>query len=102
MRAAVCSRYGPPEVLQLREVARPVPRRGDMLVRIHATAVSSSDTYIRSGAPFARFAYRMLIRLVLGFSGPRRSILGAALSGEVRETGRSVTRFGVGDRVVAF
>jgi NADPH:quinone reductase-like Zn-dependent oxidoreductase len=102
MRAAVCTRYGPPEVLELQEVSRPAPGRRDVLVRVHAAAVSVSDCYIRSGIPSAPLAMRMIMRLVMGFGRPRRPILGAALAGTVEETGRRVTRFRAGDRVHAF
>ncbi|HEX8904623.1 MAG TPA: NAD(P)-dependent alcohol dehydrogenase [Longimicrobiaceae bacterium] len=102
MRAAVCTRYGPPEVLQLREVPRPAAGKRDVLVRVEAAAVSVSDCYIRSGIPSAPLAMRLLARLVMGFGGPRRPILGAALAGTVEETGRRVTRFRAGDRVHAF
>jgi NADPH:quinone reductase-like Zn-dependent oxidoreductase len=102
MKAAVCTRYGPPEVLQLRDVATPVPGRDDLLVRIHAAAVSSSDCYIRSGVPSASFRLRAMLRLFIGFTRPRRPILGAVLAGEVEKIGERATRFRVGDRVYAF
>jgi NADPH:quinone reductase-like Zn-dependent oxidoreductase len=102
MKAAVCTRYGPPEVLQLRDVPRPAVGARDVLVRIDAATVSVSDCYIRSGIPSAPLAMRLLARLVVGFRRPRRPILGAALAGTVEETGRRVTRFRPGDRVHAF
>lgn len=102
MRAVVCTRYGPPEVLQVQEVATPVPGASDLLIRIHAATVTVSDTYIRSGVPTAKLWFRIMVRLMMGFRGPRRSIPGALLAGEVVQTGKRVTRFQVGDRVVAF
>jgi alcohol dehydrogenase len=102
MRAIVCTGYGPPEVLQLRDVKTPVPGSGDVLIRIHAAAVTISDCYIRSGVPTARLAFRAMMRVVIGFTRPRRPILGAVLSGEVVRIGRRVTRFSAGDRVYAF
>lgn len=102
MQAAVCTRYGPPEVLQLQDVPTPVPGDRDVLVRIDAATVSVSDCYIRSGIPSAPLAMRMLARLVVGIGRPRRPILGAALAGTVEATGRRVTRFRAGDRVHAF
>jgi NADPH:quinone reductase-like Zn-dependent oxidoreductase len=102
MKAVVCTRYGPPKVLQLREVEKPIPKDGEVLIKIHATAVTSSDWFIRSAIPFAPLLSRILLRVVLGISKPRNPILGLVLAGEIVETGKAVTRFHVGDRVYAF
>ncbi len=102
MRAAVCTRYGPPEVLQLQDVHDPVPGAKDVLIRIRATTVTPSDCYIRSAIPSAGLAMRLMARVVIGFTRPRRPILGAVLAGEIEAIGRKVTRFHVGDRVWAF
>jgi NADPH:quinone reductase-like Zn-dependent oxidoreductase len=92
MRAIVHDRYGPPGVLRLEEVDRPVPRDDEVLVRIHATTVNRSDCGWRAGTPwFARY--------FTGWRVPRRRILGGELAGEVVEVGRDVTGFAVGDRV---
>ena len=98
MRAVVCERYGPPEVLELRDVAKPVPRDGEILVKINATTVNSADARIR--ALRVPRGLRLPVRLRLGLSGPRQQILGLDLAGEVEATGSSVTRFKPGDRVV--
>jgi NADPH:quinone reductase-like Zn-dependent oxidoreductase len=102
MKAAVCPRYGPPEVLQLQDVPDPVPGAKDVLIRIRATTVTPSDCYIRSAIPTARLARRLMVRVVIGFTRPRRPILGAVLAGEIEEIGTKVARFHVGDRVWAF
>ena len=102
MKAAVCTRYGPPEVLQVREVDDPVPRRNDVVIRIRAAAVTASDVFIRSAIPSGRLVMRLLLRVFVGFRRPRRPILGAVLAGEIESIGSSVTRFRVGDRVWAF
>ncbi len=102
MKAAVCTRYGPPEVLQLQDVPDPVPGAKDVLIRIRATTVTPSDCYIRSMIPTARLAMRLMARVVIGFTRPRRPILGAVLAGEIEAIGRKVTRFHVGDPVWAF
>jgi NADPH:quinone reductase-like Zn-dependent oxidoreductase len=91
VRAVICTRYGPPNVLRLEEVDTPAPKPGEVCLRIHATAVTSSDTYVRS-LPFP-FAYQVMARLVLGITAPRRSILGMVMSGDVAATGRGVNRF---------
>lgn len=102
MKAAVCLRYGPPEVLEVRDVPTPVPRRNELLVRIHAAAVTVSDCYIRSAVPSASLKMRVMVRLFIGLRRPRRPILGAVLAGEVERTGARVTKFHVGERVYAF
>jgi NADPH:quinone reductase-like Zn-dependent oxidoreductase len=102
MKAVVCTRYGPPDVLQLREVPDPVPRSNDLLIRIHAAAVTPSDCYIRSAIPTARLWMRAMHRIAMGFTKPRQPILGALLAGEIEAIGKGVTRFRVGDRVWAF
>jgi NADPH:quinone reductase-like Zn-dependent oxidoreductase len=102
MRAALCTRYGPPEVLEVREVDTPIPGGKDVLIRIDAAAVTVSDCYMRSGVPTAKLWFRMMMWLFVGLKGPRRPILGAVLAGEVVAIGRRVTRFRAGDRVCAF
>ena len=102
MRAALCTHYGPPEVLELREVPDPVPRADEILVRVLASAVTSSDWFIRSSVPHAPITTRVAMRLLVGITAPRKRILGLILAGEVEEVGSSVTRFNVGDRVYAF
>jgi NADPH:quinone reductase-like Zn-dependent oxidoreductase len=102
MKAAVCPRYGPPEVLQVQDVPDPVPGAKDVLIRIRATTVTPSDCYIRSAIPTARLAMRLMARVAIGFTRPRRPILGAVLAGEIEAIGRKVTGFHVGDSVWAF
>ena len=102
MKAAVCTRYGPPQVLQIQSVERPPPKRGEVLVKVAATAVTSSDCFIRSGIPTAKPLARLLFRLFIGLRKPRRPILGLVLSGEIAAVGKHVSRFRAGDRVYAF
>lgn len=100
MRAVVCTRYGPPEVLRLEELATPVPRKNEVRIRVLATDVTSSDCYTR-GLRLSP-AYRILARLVLGWNAPRRRVLGMVLSGEVESVGADVGTFEPGDRVFGF
>jgi NADPH:quinone reductase-like Zn-dependent oxidoreductase len=100
LRAAVCTRYGPPEVLRLEDVEEPVPRGNDLRIRIAATAVTSSDCYVR-GLDLGP-AYRLLARVALGWSAPRRRILGMVLSGTVDAVGPECRSFRVGDEVLGF
>ncbi len=99
MRAVVYTQYGPPEVLRLAEVARPVPRDDEVLIRVRATTVSAPDYRCRSFT--VPLSFWIPARLALGVLKPKRPVLGAELSGEVEETGKDVTRFKKGDRVFA-
>lgn len=101
MKTVICTRYGPPEVLQLAEVARPQPRSSEVLIRIHATAVTASDALVRGfKLPFWH-PLGFLMGLVVGFGKPRNPVLGTVLSGEVEAVGKDVTRFKPGDQVFA-
>lgn len=97
MRAAVVDRYGPPGVVRIAEVPTPVPRAGEVLVRVVAAAVTSGDARIR-GARFPR-GFGVLARPALGWSGPRRPVLGGTFSGTVDAVGPGVEGIGVGDDV---
>jgi NADPH:quinone reductase-like Zn-dependent oxidoreductase len=102
MKAIICTKYGPPEVLELREVKKPKPKGNQVLVKIYATAVHSGDCRMRSlnlvGVPLWQ---RILAQLVLGITKPRKPILGLWLSGEIEIIGKNVKRFQVGDKVYA-
>jgi NADPH:quinone reductase-like Zn-dependent oxidoreductase len=97
MKAVVCTRWGPPEVLQLREVERPAPRKGEVCVSNVATAVTASDCLAR-GLNFPS-RYRILAQLVLGFGAPRRPVFGMVFAGEIESVGRTVKNFQAGDQV---
>jgi len=97
VRAVVCTRYGPPEVLRLEELEIPTPRKNEVRIRIRATAVTSSDCYVR-GMKLTP-AYRIMARIALGWNAPRQPVLGMVLSGEVDSIGPDVGLFEVGDRV---
>ncbi len=92
MKAAVYDRYGPPEVLRIEDVPRPVPAPDEVLVRIRATGVTRSDAHLRAGEPSVG-------RFQSGLRRPKRRILGHELAGEVETVGGAVTEFQVGDRV---
>jgi len=105
MKAIICTKYGPPEVLQLKEVEKPKPKDNEVLIQIHATTVHIGDTKIRSFNPGLGFVKDLLVktimRIIIGFTGPRRKILGMELAGEIEATGKDVTRFKIGDPVFA-
>lgn len=99
MKAVVCTKYGPPDVLQLREVEKPTIRDDEVLIKIHVATVTSGDTRIRSlNVPFG---FRFPMRMALGFRKPRKKILGIELAGEIESVGKKVERFKVGDKVFA-
>ncbi len=97
MRAAVVDRYGPPEVVRIAEVPRPVPRAQEVLVQVTAAAVTSGDARIRAG----RFppGFGLLARIAFGLTGPRRPVLGSAFAGVVAAVGARAGALAPGDRV---
>ena len=97
MRAAVCTAYGPPEVLQIRTVADPRPRNKEVCVRLFATAVTASDCIVRGLK--MRGVYRLFMRAAFGIRAPRRGIIGMIAAGEVESVGRGATSFKPGDQV---
>jgi NADPH:quinone reductase-like Zn-dependent oxidoreductase len=99
MRAVVYDRYGPPEVLRLEDVERPVPRDDEVLVRIRATTVNRLDCATRDANRRSGVAIALISRLVFGIRRPRRRILGNELAGVVEAVGKTVSQFVVGDHV---
>lgn len=97
MKAVICTKYGTPEVLQLQEVAKPIPNDSQILVKIVATAVNSGDVRVRSLD--VKGFMRLIMRLVLGISKPRNPILGTVFSGVVETVGDNVSKFKIGDNV---
>jgi NADPH:quinone reductase-like Zn-dependent oxidoreductase len=105
MKAIECTKYGPPEVLQLKEVEKPTPNDNEVLIKIYAAPVTAMDVRIRGlNVPMegigGRIA-RIMMRLKLGLTKPRKPILGGYLAGEIETVGKDVKRFRKGDQVYA-
>ena len=98
MKAIICPRYGPPEILALAEVEKPVPNTDEILIKIAAAGVFPGDTEIR-GARFP-LSFQAPLRLLLGVLRPRRKILGQEIAGVVEAVGAGVTRFRPGEKVL--
>ena len=100
MKAFVYTKYGPPDVLQLKEVAKPTPKDNEVLIKTHATTVTSGDWRVRSlDVPVG---FGLISRLFFGVSRPRQPILGTELAGKIESVGKDVSKFKVGDQVFAF
>jgi NADPH:quinone reductase-like Zn-dependent oxidoreductase len=99
MRAVVYDKYGPPDVLRLEEVAKPVPKEDEVLVRVRATTVTRADVHTREANRSSGRAMTLVSRLISGLRRPRQPILGREFAGEVEAVGAAVSEFAVGDRV---
>ena len=100
MKAIVCTKYGPPDVHQLQELAKPTPKDHEVLVKVHATTVTPSDCLVRSSK--VPPLYWIPMRIALGLRKPRKPILGLELAGEIEAIGKEVKRFQRGDQIFAF
>jgi NADPH:quinone reductase-like Zn-dependent oxidoreductase len=105
MKAIICTKYGPPEVLLIKEVENPFPKDNEVMVRIIATTVHIGDTKIRrlepGLGPVKDFFFKPIMRIMVGFWGPRKKILGMELAGEIEAVGKDVRMFKIGDPVFA-
>lgn len=92
MKAIELTKYGAPENLQMKEMEKPSPKDNEILIKIHATSVSSGDARMRRADPF-------IIRLIFGFKRPRKAVLGGVVAGEIESIGKKVTNYKPGDQV---
>lgn len=100
MKAIICTRYGPPEVLQLREMEKPVPGDHEILVKVAATSVTAGDIRLRSST--VPLSFWLIARLVFGLRKPRKTILGTVVAGEVAAAGKEVKQWKKGDQIYAY
>ena len=108
MKAIVCTKYGPPEVLQLKEVEKPTPKNNEVLIKVRTTTVTASDCIIRGfkmpgglGFPKKQIM-ELMMRFVVGFTKPRNPIIGLVLAGDIESVGKDVKQFKKGDQVYGF
>ena len=101
MKAVMYTHYGPPNVLHFTEITKPAPRDDEVLVKIRATTVTIGDTIMRSFKLPVSGWQKLMARLFLGIRHPKRPILGMELAGDVEAIGKAVTRFKIGDAVMA-
>jgi NADPH:quinone reductase-like Zn-dependent oxidoreductase len=108
MKAIICTKYGPPEVLQLKEVEKPIPKNNEVLIKIKATAVTASDCIIRGFKMPGKLGFpkkqimELMMRLVVGIAKPRNPIIGLVLSGDIEAVGKDIKQFEKGDQVYGF
>ena len=99
MKAVVCTNYGPPEVLLITEIEKPVPNHNEVLVRVHSTTVTAADYRVRSfDVPVC---FWLPARLELGLRRPRKPVLGMEVSGKIEAIGKDVKTFKKGEKVFA-
>ena len=105
MQAIICTKYGSPEVLKMVEVEKPFPKDNEVLIKVYATTVHIGDTKVRrlepGLGPLQDFFFKPMMRIILGFKGPRKKILGMELAGDIEAVGKDVRLFKIGDPVFA-
>ena len=108
MKAIICTKYGPPEVLQLQEVAKPAPKENEVLIRVRATSVNFGDTMARNFKAITHrefnmpFLFWLLAKISFGLREPKITILGSELAGKIEAVGKEVKRFKKGDQVFGY
>jgi NADPH:quinone reductase-like Zn-dependent oxidoreductase len=100
MKAIICTKYGTPEVLKITEVEKPTPKENEVLIKIFATTVTVADCRVRGFV--VPKSFRLPAKFALGFSKPKKPILGGELAGVVENIGKNVTKVKIGDKVFAF
>ncbi|HSL42108.1 MAG TPA: NAD(P)-dependent alcohol dehydrogenase, partial [Anaerolineales bacterium] len=99
MKAMVYTEYGPPDVLQLKEIEKPTPKDKEILVKVYASTVTAGVLWARSGKHPDSKLFTLAVRMMFGIRKPKKTILGYEFSGEVESVGKDVRRFRKGDKV---
>lgn len=108
MKASICTAFGPPEVLQLRDIEKPVPKKGEVLIHIHATSVGYGDLLARNSRNVSPrqfnmpFLFWIFVRIAFGLRTPKVRILGSEFAGTIESVGRNVSHFKPGDQVFGY
>ena len=98
MKAIVYNKYGPPEVLHVNEIEKPIPKDNEVLIKVHSAEVTKADCEMRS-FNFAVIWFWLPLRLIWGIFKPKKNVLGGYFSGEVEDVGKNVTKFSVGEKI---
>ncbi|PLX11165.1 MAG: NAD(P)-dependent alcohol dehydrogenase, partial [Marinilabiliales bacterium] len=98
MKAVICEKYGPPEVLTLKDLERPVPKDNEVVIKVHASSVNAADCNIR-GLTYIPSGLGFLARLMLGYNKPKISVMGSIFAGIIEEVGKDVQNLKQGDEV---
>ena len=102
MKAIICTKYGPPDVLQIAEIIKPVPKDDELCIRVIATAITASDCIVRGFHLPKWHPMGLMMGFALGFNKPRNPILGMITAGVVESVGKNVSRYTPGDEVFSF
>ena len=99
MKAVICIKYGEPEVLKIAEVEKPTPKDNEVCIKIYAAGVTNSDIFMRGAASKLSLRTKIMMRFMVGFTKPRKPILGFVLAGKVESVGKNIKRFKPGDSI---
>lgn len=98
MKAVICEKYGPPEVLKLIEVDKPIPKDNEVLIKVYASSVNAADCNVR-GLTYIPNGLGLIARLMLGFNKPKINVIGSVFAGVIEEVGKDIKTFKTGDEV---
>ena len=104
MKAALCTKYGPPDVIQIQEIKKPTPKDNEILIRVVASTVQTADCKVRDLINTAKLNYNPIIKLAMqifmGYNRPRNPVFGTEFCGKIEAVGKNVTKHKVGDEII--